>query len=61
MADFELRVVTRNAGCRCCGKNIAPKTEKVIYTYSHFNRGQNIFICIPCLKDMHNEIVKENL
>lgn len=49
---MELRPVQRNASCRGCDKNIAPKSENIIYMYSVRNRGQNIFLCRSCVDEM---------
>lgn len=45
------RPVERNAFCRGCDC-VIPKGTDVIATYSIRNRGQHIYFCLPCAKDI---------
>lgn len=54
---IEYRQTERDAFCRGCDKQIKKKTEKVIYTYSWRNRGQNILICLDCVGEI-NRLIK---
>lgn len=51
MNDIVRRKAERNAFCRGCDKTIE-KGSDVIYTYSSRNRGQQIYFCVECAKQI---------
>lgn len=54
---MEYRQAMRTCHCRGCDKEIKPKTEKIIYMYSHRNRGQNIILCEDCVREMNSKFI----
>lgn len=53
MSDYDLtrRPIERTAYCRGCDKEMS-KGEEVVSTYSWRNRGQYIYFCLKCAKDI---------
>lgn len=49
--DINRRQAQREAFCRGCDDKIE-KGEEMISTYSIRNRGQNIYFCLKCAKDI---------
>ena len=48
--NLSIRQAQRTCFCRVCDKEIQRNTEDIVSWYSWRNRGQNIHICIPCMK-----------
>ena len=55
---MEYRQSERICYCRGCDKEIKAKTEKIISIFSFRNRGQHIFLCADCVKEMNTLIFK---
>lgn len=49
--DIKFRPIERKAFCRGCDKTME-RGEMVVSTYSFRNRGQDIYFCIPCSKEI---------
>lgn len=49
--DLNKRPITRTAYCRGCDGEME-SGEIVIATYSSRNRGQHIFFCLACAKEI---------
>ena len=61
--NLAIRQAKQNCFCRVCDKEIQRNTEDIVSWYSWRNRGQNIHICIPCMKILgklveHHETVE---
>lgn len=56
--DLKRRKCERTCFCRGCDKEMVKGTE-IISTYSRRNRGQSIFFCIDCAKEI-GELAKDN-
>ena len=63
--DIERRVTNRGCTCRGCDTYIY-KGDEVIHTYSPRNRGQQIYFCLPCGREIgrlakpQKRVLKEN-
>jgi RNase P subunit RPR2 len=51
MSKIELRPIERKGFCRGCDKMLYIGSY-IVYTYSHRNRGQSIFFCVECAKQI---------
>jgi len=56
---FDYRQSKRECTCRGCNKTISRDTEKIIYTYSIMNGGQNIYLCMDCIKEINGLISRD--
>jgi hypothetical protein len=57
--EMQFRVAQRDCYCRGCDKQLKRNVDSGIFMYSMRNRGQNIMICVDCVKSM-NTLVDEN-
>lgn len=58
MNNLEYREAKKDCFCRGCDI-LLEKGTKMVATYSHRNRGQYIFFCVECIKQMNDLINKE--
>ena len=58
MNSLEYREAKKNCFCRGCDVELE-KGTKMIATYSFRNRGQHIYFCIECVKEMNGLIYEE--
>lgn len=50
--NFEYRLAKRDACCRGCDETLKKDKDMLIATYSFRNRGQYIYFCEDCVKEM---------
>lgn len=53
---FEIRKSKQNSYCRCCDKEMLKDKDTIVYMYSIRNRGQNIILCLDCIKEINDKI-----
>ena len=56
--DFKFRLAKRDCYCRGCDKVLKRDTDMLLATYSFRNRGQYIYFCVDCVKEM-NKLIED--
>lgn len=55
--DIEFRPLKVNGYCRVCNKEVAKHTEKVFIF--RMVRNATVICCVPCIKEMHQQVCME--
>ena len=52
MSNLNFRKAKRDCFCRGCDRLLEKNLDDLVSTYSFRNRGQHIYFCISCVREM---------